>query len=174
MYYVRVLLGKQALVEHHGVQVYRASRSLREMLKIDTIYSTLRVRRLQWLQTIASSLSDALPLLAVLCAPMGNVAQLDETGEPTEQANPWLKQWYADLVLTAHMTRSWSDSFSAKGFLAISDSSFLKLKFKKFLTCDTSEYWKTSCENAGVVEVVCSLLDVQGQVCARCFLASRH
>ena len=79
------------------------SQELRKRSQVATIRSTMRVRRLKWLQKILRHPKENGQLMAIT---MGKAAwmerpQLDEEGRPTGEANPWLRQWWSDLQAAA-------------------------------------------------------------------------
>jgi hypothetical protein len=124
-------LGKRGLYEHEGVLVRRPSQTIREYLRCPTVFSTLRERRLRWLQTMIHFSEDNIPLFAVLCSPLNETPQLGDNGVPMSAANPWIKQWYRDLQAACVLSASWRESFCRRGFWAITDPQFAKLKLNK-------------------------------------------
>ncbi|CAE8600511.1 unnamed protein product, partial [Polarella glacialis] len=166
-YYLRTILGKEALVEHNGQMVYRTSEQLRRQLQMPTLQSTLRVRRLLWLKAIVKHNLEAVLLLAVLLAPIGTEQQFDSSGRPTSSANPWLRQWCSDLAAYRCLSVDWAAVFEREGFFAALNERFLKLKFRKLQGYQLPEVKRPNVPER--VGVTCEIVDGHGDACARHF-----
>eukprot|EP00971_Amphidinium_carterae_P322341 6406645-Amphidinium_carterae.1 len=70
-------------------------------LRMHSVRSQLRVRRLKWLKCIGQHVNDSACLVAALCAPVHGASPLLPSGHVRDEANPQLKQLDEDIQALA-------------------------------------------------------------------------
>eukprot|EP00959_Pyramimonas_sp_CCMP1952_P194438 4065710-Pyramimonas_sp.AAC.1 len=58
----------------------------------------LRIRRLKWLQAVCKHPSTHVQVMASVFGEVGGHRVVDEGGHLCDDANPWAKQWWQDLL----------------------------------------------------------------------------
>ena len=96
-----------------------SNQEIRQRLRIHTVSSELRYRRLSWLQSLASSGSKASSTFAALCGTTvwEQSEELDRDGNLSSSSNPWLRQFFQDLQILAKNDERFRKTWKAKKFV---------------------------------------------------------
>jgi hypothetical protein len=136
---LRSLLCGDACIKHvhilndgssHTSYVAKTNTHVRQQLHVPTIASTLRERRITWLQSMVNSGSKAFPTFAALfgITIWEHGSQLTSAGQLTSTSNPWLRQYFDDLDALAHVNASFKHEWQQHHWGAIFSQSFLQSK----------------------------------------------
>ncbi|CAE8718606.1 unnamed protein product [Polarella glacialis] len=100
MKHARALLRGEACEIIGDTYKHKTNDWVRARLNLPTVQSTLRVSRLRWLQKIGQHTHDNIPMLAALTSqfPFESEPQLNASGFPVDKCNPWLRQFWDDIV----------------------------------------------------------------------------
>ena len=173
--YGRVVLKGTAEMQHghvkqaSGWQVQRA-------LGVASYFQEIRIRRLRWLQQM---LTNPAPFLQVLVSVFGALRCGDDVfdgdGNLRQQANPWAKQWWADLmeldVLEEGRAMLEQHGYKPLQLLKHGAQELSRIDMKKLRQYYTqTPPVATAKQDDDELPFQCKLLNADGQVCSARFL----
>ena len=112
---------------------------VREILKIATLESELRARRVKWLQHLIKWPEAGAPTLHVLESRFlwESQEQIAANGKLTAATNPWTKQFFLDLKVAASVHSDFREQFQQFGWWSIYRHAFQRVRASKVSARET-------------------------------------
>ena len=136
--------------------------SLRDHWGICSLHSSLRARRLKWLQSVGAHPGANKPWLAVVLGESWySPRQVTDNGWPIDKCNPWLAQFMADIICLIETLDCANPAqlLNDKGFFVIFTPAFLEADVQTVKTPVALPVIRQSKQNASVP---CNMADDYG------------
>ena len=120
----------------HGSTWGCTNQALRTQIGLVTIESNLRVPRLRFLQRVMRAPPDHVVFLAAVSGAMDSerARPLDSHGIPWRSANPWLVQYWRDVLELCHYIPGFREQLSWSGWTGLPQNDMF-LTFKADKVC---------------------------------------